>query len=77
MPPGPFAYPFYCRNGMEIKKWLALKKIYVPTLWPGVLKCSATLARDYAENILPLPVDQRYGAAEMENLADAVLEMID
>ena len=37
LPEGPYAYPFYCENGMEVKKKLAEKKIYVATLWPTPL----------------------------------------
>ncbi|MBQ9104219.1 MAG: hypothetical protein IJY57_03960 [Clostridia bacterium] len=57
---GPYCYPFYCRNGMEVKKILAKKNIYIATLWPNVLGLDGTLEKDYAENILPLPCDQRY-----------------
>lgn len=66
MPVAPYCYPFYCKNGMEIKKRLAQKKIFVPTLWPNVLELEGTLEKDYAENILPLPCDQRYGKEEMK-----------
>ena len=69
MPVGPYAYPFYCQRGMEAKKLLAQKKIYVATLWPNVLKEKAPLEKDYAANILPLPCDQRYGSEEMEYMA--------
>ena len=34
-PCGPYAYPFYTKNGMAIKKQLAREKIYVATLWPN------------------------------------------
>lgn len=65
MPDGPFCYPFYCENGMALKKKLATYKIYVPTLWPNVLDMVGTLEKDYAENILPIPCDQRYELLEM------------
>ena len=65
-PDGPFCYPFYCKDGMRIKKELAAKKIYVPTLWPNVLDLEDSLEKDFAENILPLPCDQRYDAEDME-----------
>ena len=65
VPDGPYCYPFYCENGMEIKKKLASSKIYVPTLWPNVLNLEGTPEKDYAENILPLPCDQRYGPEDM------------
>ncbi len=65
---GPYCYPFYCKNGMEVKKRLAQKRIFVPTLWPNVLTLDKTLEKDYAENILPLPCDQRYGEEEMKSI---------
>ncbi|MBQ8830407.1 MAG: hypothetical protein IJ017_02265 [Oscillospiraceae bacterium] len=71
-PDGPYCYPFYCKNGMRIKKALAAQKIYVATLWPNVLELSGTLEKDYAENILPLPCDQRYDAEDMERIAQYV-----
>lgn len=70
MPDGPYAYPFYCPNGMEMKKRLAEKKIYVATLWPNVLELDGTLEKDYAENILPLPCDQRYGVEDMAMICE-------
>ena len=66
MPCGPYMYPFYWPDGMEIKKALAEKKIYVPTLWPNVMGFdSCELEKDYTQNILPLPCDQRYGSEDM------------
>lgn len=73
---GPYAYPFYCKNGMEVKKKLAEKKIYVPTLWPNVLDLEGTPEKDYAENILPLPCDQRYDFGDMERLVAEVLKLV-
>ncbi len=67
-PVAPYMYPFYCQHGMEVKKILASRKIYIPTLWPNVLECDCPLEKDYAENILPLPCDQRYDLNDMEYL---------
>lgn len=75
MPEGPFCYPFYCENGLQLKKKLAEKKIYVPTLWPNVLQLEDGLEKDYAANILPLPCDQRYDREDML-LMVKVLEQI-
>lgn len=74
-PDGPYCYPFYCENGMEIKKKLAAHKIYVPTLWPNVLDMKGTLEKDYAENILPLPCDQRYDREDMIKVVCLLLKM--
>ena len=74
-PDGPYMYPYYCENGMQIKKKLAEKKIYIPTLWPNVLEAEENeLEKDYTRNILPLPVDQRYGLADMTRLLKALEE---
>ena len=75
-PVGPYMYPFYCHDGMEIKKKLVEKKIFIPTLWPNVLQCNKFLEKDYAENILPLPCDQRYDLEDMKSLCDILAGMI-
>ncbi len=73
---GAYAYPFYCSNGSSVRKQLADKKIYVATLWPNVLKLESGCERDYAENILPLPVDQRYSEEDMQYVAETVKQIL-
>lgn len=77
LPDGPFSYPYYCENGLEIKKKLAEKKIYVPTLWPNVLCYGDCLEKDYAANILPLPCDQRYGIKDMQKILEELTYFAD
>lgn len=72
-PDGPYAYPLYCKDGMKVKKALAERKIYVATLWPNVLSMDGSLEKDYAENILPLPCDQRYDQEDMQRIVDELL----
>lgn len=74
-PDGPYCYPFYCENGMQVKKALAAEKIYVATLWPNVLDMDAPFERDLAENILPLPCDQRYDTEDMGRIIQAITEV--
>ena len=74
MPDGPYCYPFYCKNGMALKQKLATEKIYVATLWPNVRVHEGALEKDYAENILPLPCDQRYGESEMNRIVEEILK---
>lgn len=78
LPEGAFMYPLYIENGMNIKKKLTSEKIYIPTLWPDVFEsCEKdSLEYDFAENILPLPCDQRYNEAEMKKVAEVVIECI-
>lgn len=72
---GAYAYPFYCENGTALKKRLAADKIYIATLWNDTLKRGpSALEKEFTENILPLPVDQRYGCDDMEYVARKVIE---
>ncbi len=72
VPDGAFMYPLYIENGAEIRKKLQQRKIYIPTLWPDVFDiCQANeLEYDMANNILPLPVDQRYTEEDMAYLIE-------
>lgn len=77
-PNGPYMYPFYCADGINVRKRLAEQKIYVPTLWPNVLALNnRQLEMDYAANILPLPIDQRYDAQDMQRVAEGVRRILD
>lgn len=68
VPEGPYAYPFYCKNGVALRRKMAEQKIYIPTLWPNVLFSDDQIAKDYARNILPLPCDQRYSCKNLNYL---------
>ena len=59
------------------KKKLAEKKIYVATLWPNVMEIGNNIESDLAENILPLPCDQRYGIDEMKLLVATLQRVLD
>lgn len=76
IPNGPFMYPFYLENGSEVRKQLQAKKIFIPTLWPAVLNLCREdeLEYDMAQNILPIPVDQRYGIEDMEYIIKELLQ---
>ena len=73
-----FMYPLMVENGAAIRKMLQAKKIFIPTLWPTVFEVAAPNEMEYkmAENILPLPVDQRYGIEDMEYIVQEVLKCI-
>lgn len=75
---GAFAYPLYIENGNELRKKLIANKIYVPTLWPNVIKdeLKGTLEYDMALNILPLPCDQRYDEKDMEYIVETIYKLL-
>jgi len=67
----PFCYPLLLPSPVD-RAHLARHRLYVPTLWEDVMKRSDSgfdFERDFAERILPLPVDHRY---EPEDMAEAV-----
>lgn len=78
IPEGSFMYPLYIDNGSEIRKKFQTKKIYIPTLWPDVFELCKEDETEYdmAANILPLPIDQRYGKEEMQYMIEELTECL-
>lgn len=74
IPEGAFMYPLYVENGAEIRKALQNEKIYIPTLWADTFDvCDAqSIECDMAENILPLPCDQRYGKDDIKYVIENI-----
>lgn len=75
---GPFAYPLLVSDGMKIKIMLAKNQVYVPTLWPNVIAESEvrTIEHEYASDILPIPVDQRYSLQNMQAICEIIEDFI-
>ena len=75
-PDGPFTYPFHNEQGVQLRKNLAARKIFVPTYWSNILSNRPWTAVEYAwaSNILPIPCDQRYTEEDMKYVAEAVKE---
>ena len=79
VPNGAFMYPLYISNGAIIRKKLQVEKIFIPTLWPSVFEIceKSELEYDMAKNILPIPIDQRYGIDDMNYLIGEIQKCID
>ena len=79
VPTGPFMYPLLIKNGGMMRKILQKEKIYIPCLWPDVLELcdSNTLEYRYAQNILPLPIDQRYDMKDMQYMIQVIEAYMD
>ena len=75
---GAYAYPLMLPEGQKIRKKLIEQKIFVPMLWPNVpeQQPANSEACRLAEEILPLPCDQRYGAEEMAFIIKAVRDCL-
>ena len=76
--PGTFMYPLMVNNGNNIRKKLLEKKIYIPTLWPDVFEWCNKSDMEYnmALNILPIPIDQRYGIEDMKYIISEILKCL-
>lgn len=63
----PMVYPFMT-NDESLRTRLILNKVFVARYWPNVLEwCEReSLEYKFAERIIPLPIDQRYGLKEMD-----------
>lgn len=64
-PVGPFAYPFLCDKGEDIRRRLQAEKIYVAKLWPNV---TGGMEGKLAANLLPIPCDQRYVPSDLKRI---------
>lgn len=73
-PKGPFCYPFYTENALQLRRDLAEKKIYIPILWTNVLQETSeeSIEYRYSANILPIPCDQRYDLDDMKYIVECI-----
>ncbi len=69
----PMVYP-YLTNDASIKQRLIENKVFVPTYWPNVLEwCDSNdLEYSLAQNMVFLPIDQRYGSDEMQRIVNLI-----
>lgn len=72
----PMVYPYWVENGAQLRQRLIANRVFVATYWPNVLEWSApgTLEHELATNLLALPIDQRYGAGEMQRILSIISE---
>jgi len=66
----PLVYPYWVENGNELKKKLISKSIFVATYWPNVFEWTqpGDLEYELADNVVCIPVDQRYDKQDMERI---------
>lgn len=70
----PLFFPIYVKDRAAFQKKLAQKEIYAPVLWPvhtPAVMINDSVKRIY-EEILMLPVDQRYGISDMQRMVDVI-----
>ena len=78
VPEVPFMYPYMVEDAEGMRGRMAVEGVFVPTLWPNVPGDPdvGLIATDFANNILPLPVDQRYGVDDMEKVLEVLSQCL-
>ncbi|MBI2420046.1 MAG: hypothetical protein HYV28_19465 [Ignavibacteriales bacterium] len=74
---GPMVYPLLIeKNG--IRDFLIARKIYTTTYWASVLETCSPESTEYylTDNIVPLPVDQRYNKNDMDRILNTLSKII-
>lgn len=74
----PMVYPLYLENGAEIRAKLITNKVFVARYWPNVLDDVRPEDLEYrlTMNLLPLPIDQRYGKEEMDRMIGMICNQL-
>ncbi len=62
----PMAYPYVARDP-SLREKLIAQRIFVPLYWPHLASDACPVG-----GILPLPIDQRYGEADMERIVETM-----
>lgn len=74
----PFAFPVIVNNRDEIQKKLAQNNVYAQVLWPicEEAKKKDIFAKMFSENMLALPIDQRYDIEDMSEMAERIKRVL-
>lgn len=70
----PLFFPVYVNDRASFQKKLAQQEVFAPVLWP--VHTDSVLINDQIkkiyDNILMLPIDQRYGEEDMQRMIDVI-----
>jgi len=72
---GPMAYPFLKKGNSGLRRYLIENRIYVAQYWPNIPKWikNPYLPELYLfENLIPLPIDQRYDSEDMKRILEVI-----
>lgn len=70
----PMVYPYYTAD-TNLRKRLIANQIFVATYWPNVFEWCKERDVEYnlCKNIIPLPIDQRYGEEDMQRIINIII----
>ena len=68
----PMIYP-YLTDDITLRQRLIRNRIFVATYWPNLASLSKNSFEKFLmHNMIPLPIDQRYGEEEMQRIIDLI-----
>lgn len=72
---GPLCYPFLVKNGYKLREKLIDNNIFIPKYWSNVNDLTNIDTYEFylSENLLPLPIDQRYNENDMNQIIQKIL----
>ena len=70
----PLVYPYYVEDGARLRQYLIGHQVFCARYWPNVLEWCKTSDFEYhlAENLVCLPIDQRYGEEDMKRIIEII-----
>lgn len=70
----PMVYPYIPDKNVDLRKVLISNKVFVARYWPNVLEWAPDNSLEYyfADNVIPLPIDQRYDIGDMHRIVDII-----
>lgn len=69
-------YPLLHPKGNKIKQHLLAAKIYVPTYWRDSPNQEVSIVKYLVDNLVCLPIDQRYSEVEMQRIIKTISEVL-
>lgn len=71
----PMVYPYWSNKGTDIRRLLQQQHIYIATYWPNVVNDNS-LENLLKMQLLPIPIDQRYGKEDITRIITTIKECI-
>lgn len=74
----PFSLPILVKNRDEVQQKLAKRGVYAPVLWPicDEARSVCPISSKMSDEMLSIPIDQRYNYDDIEDIAKIILETI-
>lgn len=70
----PLVYPYFVKDGTHLRQHLIDHQVFCARYWPNVLEWCKPVDWEYqlAENMVCIPIDQRYGEEEMMRIIEVI-----